>query len=130
MKKILKSLPPIRWLLDIRRELALIRFQASNQTRIQQQIFRELITQRSEVLGKSFPATHEHQTFSQNGEDGIIQEILRRLGKGSEYFLWKLAQEMGWKTIPECFLNSDGRDCGWMEQKKTVLMPNVKMLHS
>lgn len=119
MKKILKSLPPVRWLLDIRRELALIRFQASRQTRIQQQIFRELITQRNELLGKSFPANHEHQTYSQNGEDGIIQEILKRLGKGNEYFVeigsgdgmennTRMLLELGWKGL---WIDGEEKNC-------------------
>ena len=136
MKRILKSLPPIRWLLDIRRELALIRFQASNQTRIQQQIFRELITQRSEVLGKSFPATHEHQTFSQNGEDGIIQEILSRLGKGSEYFVeigsgdgmennTRMLLELGWEGL---WLDGAEKNCSNAQRKNASFVKSGALI--
>lgn len=136
MKKILKSLPPIRWLLDIRRELALIRFQASRQTRIQQQIFRELITQRNEALGKPFPATHEHQTYSQNGEDGIIQEILRRLGKGSEYFVeigsgdgmennTRMLLELGWKGL---WLDGDEKNCSNAQRENSPFVKSGALI--
>jgi hypothetical protein len=127
MKKILKSLPPIRWLLDIRHELALIRFQASRQTRIQQHIFRELKTQSNGLVGKSFPATYEHQTYSQNGEDGIIQEILKRLGKGSEYFVeigsgdgmennTRMLLELGWEGL---WMDGEEKNCSNAKNQNT-----------
>ena len=81
IKKILKKLPGVRWCLDIRQELSLIRFQVTQQTRIQQQIYRQALVRARIDEGRSFPAAYEHQTFSQNGEDGILHEILRRMKK-------------------------------------------------
>ena len=45
MKKILKKIPFIQWILNFSREIALIRFEALRQTRIQQAILRELLIQ-------------------------------------------------------------------------------------
>ena len=105
MKKVFKSLSLIRWFLDIRHELALIRFQVSRQTRIQQSILREQLLQNT---SKDNPLLkYEHQTFSQNGEDGIINEIFNRLGITKGEFIeigtgdgsennTRLLLELGW----------------------------------
>jgi hypothetical protein len=87
IKKIFKAVPGIRWFLDIRRELSLIRFQATQQTRIQQQLYRLTLCKTRIEEGMSFPAAYEHQTFSQNGEDGILREILRRMKKDRGWFV-------------------------------------------
>jgi hypothetical protein len=119
MKRILKSFPPLRWFLDIRRELSLIRFQVSRQTRIQQQIFREILTQRNDRLGKHFPSIHEHQTYSQNGEDGIIHEIFSRIGIEKGTFVeigtgdgsennTRLLLDLGWKGT---WIEGDASSC-------------------
>ena len=79
IKRLLKCLPGISWLLDLRKELSLIRFQATQQTRIQQQLYRQILRKARMQEGYPFPAAYEHQTFSQNGEDGILREILRRI---------------------------------------------------
>ena len=79
IKRLLKCLPGISWLLDLRKELSLIRFQATQQTRIQQQLYRQILRKARMQEGNPFPAAYEHQTFSQNGEDGILREILRRI---------------------------------------------------
>jgi hypothetical protein len=110
MKKFLKKIPLIRWFLDIRRELAMIRFELSKQTRIQQQLFREIVSKSSANLGKEFPSAFEHQTYSQNGEDGVIQEIFRRVGLSHGTFVeigtgdgfennTRLLLELGWKGV-------------------------------
>ena len=78
-KKIIRRIPGIKWLLDIRRELSLIRFQTTQQTRIHQQLYRETIRIIRLNEGMQFPVSYEHQTFSQNGEDGILSEILKRI---------------------------------------------------
>ena len=67
-KKIIRRIPGIKWLLDIRRELSLIRFQTTQQTRIHQQLYRETIRIIRLNEGIQFPVSYEHQTFSQNGE--------------------------------------------------------------
>ena len=110
MKKFLKKIPLIRWFLDIRRELAMIRFELSKQTRIQQHLFREIVSKSSANLGKEFPSAFEHQTYSQNGEDGVIQEIFRRVGLSHGTFVeigtgdgyennTRLLLELGWKGV-------------------------------
>src|ERR1700710_996826 len=40
---------------------------------------------------------HEYQVFSQNGEDGIIQEIFNRIGTTNKYFI-----EFGVESGLEC----------------------------
>lgn len=110
MKKFLKKIPLIRWFLDIRRELSMIRFELSKQTRIQQHLFREIVSKSNANLHKEFPSAFEHQTYSQNGEDGVIQEIFRRvdlshgtfveIGTGDGYENnTRLLLELGWKGV-------------------------------
>ena len=110
IKKIFKYIPGIRWFLDIRRELSLIRFQVTQQTRIQQQLYRQTLRKSRIEEGMSFPAAYEHQTFSQNGEDGILREILRRMKKDRGWFVeigsgdglennTRLLLETGWEGV-------------------------------
>ena len=119
MKNILKKFPFFKWILDFRKEISHIRYETLRQTRIQQSILKELLFQnynKENLLQK-----YEHQTFSQNGEDGIINEIFNRLGiikgefieigtgDGSENNT-RLLLELGWKGTwidgnPNC-LNS------------------------
>ena len=110
IKKIFKSVPGIRWFLDMRRELSLIRFQVTQQTRIQQQLYRQTLRKSRIEEGMSFPAVYEHQTFSQNGEDGILREILRRMKKDRGWFVeigsgdglennTRLLLETGWEGV-------------------------------
>mgnify|MGYP001208652490 CR=1 FL=1 len=87
MKTLLKKVPLVRWLLDLRRELALTRFQVTRQTRIQQHLYRQVLRQLRRIEGKDFPACFEGQTFSQNGEDGILSEILHRIGTKTKWFV-------------------------------------------
>lgn len=108
MKKILNRFTLIKWILNLRREVAHIRFETFRQTRIQQAILKELLLQNH---SKDNPLLkYEHQTFSQNGEDGIINEIFNRLditkgqfieigtGDGSENNT-RLLLELGWKGV-------------------------------
>ncbi|MEC8043073.1 MAG: hypothetical protein VX130_00575 [Verrucomicrobiota bacterium] len=119
MKKILKSLTPFRWFLDIRRELAFIRHQVNIHTRIRQQACRMDLTRERDAQGCPFPSRYEHQTYSQNGEDGILMEILRRLGKGSKRFVeigsgdglennTRLLLELGWEGL---WIDGNERNC-------------------
>ena len=110
IKNIFKSIPGISWFLDIRRELSLIRFQATQQTRIQQQHFRQILRKSRLESGIIFPTAYEHQTFSQNGEDGILREILRRIKIEKGFFVeigsgdglennTRLLLETGWEGV-------------------------------
>ena len=119
IKKLLKSLGPVKWILNFRREFALIRFETIRQTRIQQAILKELLMQNNNDENPLLK--YEYQTFSQNGEDGIINEIFNRLGITKGEFIeigtgdgsennTRLLLELGWKGTwidgnPNC-LNS------------------------
>ena len=119
MKATFKRFPPIRWLLDLRRELALIRHQVTIQTRIRQQAYRMDLTRERDAQGRPFPSRYEHQTYSQNGEDGILMEILRRLGENSKRFVeigsgdglennTRLLLELGWEGL---WIDGNERNC-------------------
>ena len=58
-------------------------------------------------------ARHEHQVFSQGGEDGIIREIFRRIGHGSRLFV-EFGVEDGRQTNSH-FLLHDGWTGCWLE---------------
>jgi len=133
IKKILKSLGPVKWILNFRREFALIRFETIRQTRIQQAILKELLIQNH---SKGNPLLkYEHQTFSQNGEDGIINEIFNRLGITNGEFIeigtgdgsennTRLLLELGWKGTwidgnPNC-LKSINNNLGHLISSKKL----------
>lgn len=50
----------------------------------------------------------ERKVFSQQGEDGIIEEIFRRIGETNRYFV-----EFGVETGVECNAARLARECGW-----------------
>ena len=77
----------MHWLTSLKKELSLIRFQTTQQTRIQQQIYREILVMDRRKSGCAFPSSYEQQIFSQNGEDGIIQEICKRLEITTGFFV-------------------------------------------
>lgn len=52
--------------------------------------------------------TFERKVFSQQGEDGIIEEIFRRIGETNRYFV-----EFGVETGLECNSARLARECGW-----------------
>jgi hypothetical protein len=51
---------------------------------------------------------HEYRLFSQNGEDGIIQEVIRRIGEQTRFFV-----EFGTGAGSECNCARLARECGW-----------------
>jgi hypothetical protein len=61
--------------------------QASLQTRIQQEMYYETILRSPKYDDPKMLTRFERQVFSQNGEDGIIEEIFRRIGTSSKYFV-------------------------------------------
>ena len=75
MKSILKNLSFIKWFIDIRKELSMIRYQLNMQTKVYQTILKHY---KSTSNKGNKLMQFEHQTFSQNGEDGILQEIFYR----------------------------------------------------
>lgn len=50
----------------------------------------------------------ERKVFSQQGEDGILEEIFRRIGETNRYFV-----EFGVETGVECNSARFARECGW-----------------
>ncbi|MDR3386998.1 MAG: hypothetical protein P4L92_08085 [Rudaea sp.] len=50
-------------------------------------LFLEQLKKESRYQDKKRLHLHEHQAFSQNGEDGIIREIFRRIGAGNKTFI-------------------------------------------
>lgn len=110
IKNILRYLPVIKWFIDVRREISHIKYQVALQTRIQQQIYRQIHSKKLIQEGRVFPAAYEQQTFSQNGEDGILLEILKRIKTDKGYFCeigsgdgkennTRILLESGWKGI-------------------------------
>ena len=114
----------MHWLTSLKKELSLIRFQATQQTRIQQQIYREILVKDRIDRDCAFPSAFEQQIFSQNGEDGIIQEICKRLeitngffvelgtGDGSENNT-RLLLESNWSGI---WIDGDSNSCKIAEE--------------
>ena len=81
IKKLISSIFPISWMLNLKKELMMIRHQLDIQTRIQQNLFKEVLKKKNFNTNQTFPSFNEHQTFSQNGEDGILTEILNIVGR-------------------------------------------------
>ena len=56
-----------------------------------------ILSNNDHTLNKSFPSGFEHQTFSQNGEDGIVDYLLNRLNIIKPKFI-----EIGVGDFSEC----------------------------
>ncbi len=52
-----------------------------------ERFIRDLLTDRPELSGPGRLAPFEHRVFSQNGEDGVIAEIFRRIGTTNQRFV-------------------------------------------
>jgi hypothetical protein len=130
LKNILRNLPVIKWFLEVRRQITIIENQATLQTRILQQLYRQTVIEKKIEDGRVFPAAFEHQTFSQNGEDGILLETLKRIKIKKGYFCeigsgdgkennTRILLESGWKGI-------------WFEGNKTsceeATQENIKFI--
>lgn len=135
LKKIIRKIPGIKWLLDIRRELSLIRFQTTQQTRIQQQLYRETIGMIRKNEGMQFPVSYEHQTFSQNGEDGILSEILKRINLNCGRFIeigsgdglennTRLLLETGWEGL---WIDGSQHCCSLAQEANVKFVKNGKL---
>jgi hypothetical protein len=66
VKKIFKYVPGISWFIDTRRKLSLIKFQAAQQTRIQQQLYQPILCKARVEQGTTFPAAFVGQRFLLN----------------------------------------------------------------
>jgi hypothetical protein len=61
--------------------------QQQSQTRVMQEQYYAALLASTRYADPKRLARYEHQVFSQNGEDGIIDEIFRRIGTGERYFV-------------------------------------------
>jgi hypothetical protein len=83
----------------------------------------------------SFPTVYEHQTFSQNGEDGILREILRRIEKENGWFVeigsgdglennTRLLLETGWEGV---WIDGSNGCCSLARQANQKFVENRKL---
>jgi hypothetical protein len=88
LKSIYQALPVIRELQQIRDSLWALRGQNAHQLLIRREAFlRRLIATSAKYQDPRVLNHFEFQIFSQNGEDGIIAEIFRRVGSESRCFV-------------------------------------------
>ncbi|MFN2565740.1 MAG: hypothetical protein ABR499_12150 [Gemmatimonadaceae bacterium] len=88
MRHLLKSFPPIRYLLTIRDIVAEIRAHARERSHVDKELFRIQLLATPRYASDPRRLNHfEAQVFSQNGEDGVIAEIFRRIGEADRTFV-------------------------------------------
>jgi hypothetical protein len=87
MRLSLRSLPGFRRLLKPSHEERSRRSAEASQRRVQQEIYLLQLLQTARYADPRHLAHFEAQVFSQNGEDGIISEILRRIGTTDRFFV-------------------------------------------
>jgi len=80
IKRFLYSLPGVRTLVGIRSDIREIHALHRLQARISNEILREQILSGHRYEDSLRLSRHEMKHFSQNGEDGIISEIFKRIG--------------------------------------------------
>tara|TARA_Y100001968_G_C19399970_1_gene740469 strand:- start:828 stop:1706 length:879 start_codon:yes stop_codon:yes gene_type:complete len=87
LKLVLRKLPMVRQFLDANKNLKLLLNECVTSKRIQQEKAVEQLKANSRYDDSRCLVRHEVQFFSQNGEDGIIAEIFRRIGITDQIFL-------------------------------------------
>ena len=87
MKRIIRNLPIVKQILDLKREVFLLRNQADRQTRILQETFVLQLKNSPKYKDPRHLIHFEGQVYSQNGEDGILSEIFNRIGIHNNYFV-------------------------------------------
>jgi hypothetical protein len=87
MKNIIKQLPMVKQLLEMKRDLALIRHKADQQHRIIQEAYFHQLKTSPRYADPRHLIHFEGQVYSQNGEDGIIAEIFNRIGTTNRNFV-------------------------------------------
>ena len=87
MKDIIKRLPLVKQLLEMKGDLTLIRHQANLQTRILQETYVQQLKNSPKYADSRQLIHFEGQVYSQNGEDGIIAEIFNRIGITNRCFV-------------------------------------------
>ena len=84
---IMNWLKKIYWRLPILRELNDMRGQMGMANLVCRNIYREMLLSKPKYQDSRKLNSFESQTFSQNGEDGILAEIFRRIGMDSKIFV-------------------------------------------
>lgn len=113
MKQVIKKLPVAKQVLDLKHEIQLLRHQADRQTRILQETYVLQLKNSPKYADARHLIHFEGQVYSQNGEDGIISEIFKRIGVTNRYFV-----EIGTSTGLEnntALLVLDGWQGLWIE---------------
>ncbi len=87
MRLSLRSLPGLRRLLRPSYEERTRRSAEASQRRVHQELYLLQLLQAPRYADPRHLAHFEAQVFSQNGEDGIIAEILRRIGTTDRFFV-------------------------------------------
>jgi hypothetical protein len=88
LRNLYQSLPIIRELRQIRQETAVLQQAMSVNNFVQvHSFFRNELLHNAKYKDPRKLNHYERQVFSQNGEDGILAEIFRRLGTGSRFFV-------------------------------------------
>ena len=87
MKEVIKNLPFAKQILELKRELMLLRNQADRQTRILQETYVLQLKNSPKYADPRHLIHFEGQVYSQNGEDGILSEIFNRIGTTNRYFV-------------------------------------------
>lgn len=87
MKQVIKNLPIAKQILELKREMMLMRNQADSQTRILQETYVLQLKNSPKYADPRHLIHFEGQVYSQNGEDGIISEIFNRIGTTNCYFV-------------------------------------------
>lgn len=94
-------------------------------TRLEQEAFVQRLLQEGRYANPKRLNRSEHQVFSQNGEDGVIREIFRRVGAESQTFL-EIGVGNGQRNNTT-FLLSQGWRGYWMEGSPGSM---VQIVHS
>ena len=113
MKSILRRVPIIRQLLEANRNLKLIVNECAATKRLQQESAVEFLKSQPRYDDPRCLIRYEAQFFSQNGEDGILAEVFRRIGATNQRFV-----EIGIGNGLECntsFLLQQGWQGWWIE---------------
>jgi len=88
LKKLYQGFPLVRELQQIRDAIWALRGQATHHLLMQREsFFRHLLATGKKYQDPRALNHYEFQSFSQNGEDGLIAEIFRRIGPGSRFFV-------------------------------------------
>lgn len=87
LRRIYRALPLVRELNAIQTVVEGLRERQSLVVRAGQELFLQALLRQERYLDPKGLARHEHQVYSQGGEDGIIREIFRRVGVQDRFFV-------------------------------------------